>query len=268
MALSTAPTVQAWVNAVVGVDLSPGLLTITPLHTGDGELTGVEYTYPDAPPELLPLSAYRELFVTSRSLSWLYGEPFPFTRIDFPLEQVAPEALTYVAGEVSCGSDALRLWWDPAASTRELPFGNAFQHEAWIRADNQILAEFRASGDWPATVAKTVRASPSLNRKLANVAAALHVSPRTLQRRLGETGKDFAQVRDGALSDLASDLLSNTDQSVARISHSLGYADPPSFTVAFRRWTGVSPSAFRESSRATTRRTDQKNHETKTLELT
>ena len=249
MALSTAPTIKAWVDAVTAVDLAPGLLRITPLHTREGELTGLEYTYPETPPELIPLSVYRELFVTSRSLDWLYGEPFPFTQIDFPLNEVAPEALKYVSCAVSCGSDSLRLWWDPATSTNRLPFGNAFQHEVWMRADDKVLSEFRASGDWPATVAKTIRAVPSLNRKLANAAAALLVSPRTLQRRLDETGRDFAQVRDEALADLARDLLSNTDQSVAHISRSLGYADPPSFTAAFRRWTGTSPSAFRESSR-------------------
>ena len=247
MALATAPTITAWVEVVNAVDYAPGLLEIAPLRTPDGTVTGIEYTYPDAPEELIPFSVYRELYITSRSFEWLYGGPFPFTHIEFPLAEVSPEVLTYVSCKIDCGSETLRLWWEPAISTQELPFGNAFQHAAWVKADTQILDSFRATGDWPDTVAKAIKAAPELNRKLANVAAILRVSPRTLQRRLELTGHDFAQLRDDTLCDLASDLLSNTDHSVSRISRMLGYKDAASFTIAFKRWRGIPPTAFREA---------------------
>lgn len=250
MALATAPTIAAWVEAASAVDYSPALLEIGPLRTSDGTVTGVQFTYPETPDELIPFSAYRDLYVVSRSFEWLYGGRFPFTRIDFPLPQVAPEALTYVSSDVVvCGSETLRLWWDPVISTEELPFGNAFQHAAWVRADTEVLDSFRATGDWPDTVAKAVRSAPALNRKLTNVAAALQVSPRTLQRKLELAGHDFAELRDRVLCDLACDLLSNSDHSVARISRTLGYKDAASFTIAFKRWKGIPPSAYRDASR-------------------
>ncbi|MGY1900098.1 helix-turn-helix domain-containing protein [Nocardia gipuzkoensis] len=248
MALATAPTIEAWVDAANTTDYSPGLLEITPLRTPAGTVTGLEYTYPDGPEELIPFSVYRDLYVTSRSFAWLYGGTFPFTHIEFPLAEVSPEVLTYVSCRIDCGSETLRLWWEPAISTQELPFGNAFQHAAWVKADNQILDSFRATEDWPDTVAKTIRAAPELNRKLANVAAALRVSPRTLQRKLELTGHDFTQLRDETLFDLASDQLSNSDHSVSRISRMLGYKDAASFTIAFKRWRGMPPTAFREAS--------------------
>lgn len=252
MALATAPTVSAWVEVVSASDNAPGLLEIAPLRTPDGTVTGIEFTYPETPDELIPFSVYRDLFAVSRSLAWLYGEIFPFTRIETPLAQVSADASTYVSCEIGCGSEALRMWWDPAVAIQELPFGNAFQHSAWVKADEQTLDSFRATGDWPATVARVIRTAPELNRKLANVAASLRVSPRTLQRRLELAGTDFAKLRDETLRDLASDLLSNTDDSVSRISRVMGYSDPASFTIAFKRWTGVTPTLFRDASHCTT----------------
>ncbi|MDX0018783.1 helix-turn-helix domain-containing protein [Sinorhizobium meliloti] len=249
MALATAPTVAAWAEAASATDYSPGLLEISPLHTAEGIVTGIQFSYPDTPQELIPFSVYRELCATTRSLSWLYAAPFPFTRVEIPIPELAPEAASDVACPIDCGSEALRLWWDPAISTYELPYGNAFQHAAWVQADTQILDSFRSTGDWPDTVVKAVKAAPELNRRLANAATALRVSTRTLQRKLELVGRDFAEVRDEALKDLASDLLSNSDHSVSYISCTLGYADPASFTVAFKRWTGTSPTAFRAASR-------------------
>lgn len=249
LVLATAPTIAAWVEAATAMDYAPALLEVAPLRTPDGTVNGIEFTYPDAPDELIPFSVYRELCVTTRILAWLYGGPFPITQVEFPLAEVSPEVWAYVSCNIDCGSETLRLWWDPEISTRELPFGDAFQHEAWIKADTQIIDTLRATGDWPHTVAKAIRAAPNLNRTLANVSATLRVSPRTLQRKLELTGNDFARVRDETLSDLACDLLSNTDHSVSEISRKLGYTDPSSFTMAFKRWKGMPPTAFREASR-------------------
>lgn len=253
LALASAPTIEAWVDVACTTDYGPALFELATLRTSDGSLVGIEFTYPDAPEELVPFCIYRDLCFMARTFSWLYGAPFPFTRVEFPLSEVSPEASSYVICDIDCRSDALRLWWDPAVSLHELPFGNAFQHAAWTKEDSQIVESLRATGDWPETVAKAIRAAPELNRKLANVAATLRVSPRTLQRKLELTGSDFAQLRDRVLSDLAADLLSNTDLSVARISRKLGYAEPASFTIAFKRWKGVPPTTYREASQYKTR---------------
>ncbi|MET9014914.1 helix-turn-helix domain-containing protein [Streptomyces olivaceoviridis] len=249
LALATAPTIEAWVEAATAMDYAPALLELAPLRKPDGTVTGIECTYPDSPKELIPFSVYRELCVITRLLTWLYGGTFPFTQVEFPLPEISPEALTHVSCNIDCGSATLRIRWDPKISTRELPFGNAFQHATWIKADTRILETLRTTGDWPHTVAKAIRAAPSFNRTLVNVAAALQVSPRTLQRKLELAGKDFGRVRDETLSDLACDLLSNTDHSISEISRKLGYTDPASFTMAFKRWMGIPPTAFREASR-------------------
>lgn len=248
LAFLTAPNVEAWVEAATGMDYGPGLLENASLRTPDGRVTGVEATYPEAPEGLIPFSVYRDLAFIARTLSFLSCGPFPFTRIDFPLADISAEAMKYIVCDVNCSSDALRLWWDPAVSTVELPFGNAFQHTTWMKEDRKLLDTLSATGDWQGTVVKAIRAAPDRNRNLGNVAATMQVSPRTLQRKLELTGSDFARIRDETLSDLASDLLSNTDHSVSRIARTLGYTDPASFTVAFKRWKGIPPKAYRDAS--------------------
>jgi AraC-like DNA-binding protein len=76
-------------------------------------------------------------------------------------------------------------------------------------------------------------------------AARLHVSPRTLQRKLAEAGVGFQQLLDQTRRDLALRYVEDPQRSLTDITFALGFAGPSSFTRAFRRWAGTSPSAYR-----------------------
>lgn len=80
---------------------------------------------------------------------------------------------------------------------------------------------------------------------LESTAAALHVSPRTLIRRLKQEGMRFQTLRDQTLARRAGQLLALPHYTVAAVALELGYTDVASFRRAFRRWFGTSPSAFR-----------------------
>lgn len=80
--------------------------------------------------------------------------------------------------------------------------------------------------------------------KLDVCARILGVSPRTLQRRLGELGATFETLVDELRRDLAIDRLA-AGAMVTDVAMSLGYSDTAHFTRAFRRWTGRTPSEFR-----------------------
>jgi AraC-like DNA-binding protein len=53
--------------------------------------------------------------------------------------------------------------------------------------------------------------------------------------------------RENVRRDAAMRRLSLTSQSVEAVAAALGYAEPRSFTRAFRRWTGMSPSEFADN---------------------
>jgi AraC-like DNA-binding protein len=78
------------------------------------------------------------------------------------------------------------------------------------------------------------------------VAQTLEMHRRTLHRRLRESGTTFREVLDEVRYDTACHLLRLTEMPQMEIAVSLGYSDVTTFTRAFRRWSGVTPGAFRE----------------------
>jgi AraC-like DNA-binding protein len=83
-----------------------------------------------------------------------------------------------------------------------------------------------------------------------DIADALHVSSRTLQRRLQEEGSSFQRVLDEARHQLARHYLNNSVLELNEAAYLLGYEDGNSFVRAFRTWEGVPPARWREQQRA------------------
>jgi AraC-like DNA-binding protein len=77
----------------------------------------------------------------------------------------------------------------------------------------------------------------------------LHMSARTLQRRLQESGSSFQRVLDEARHQMARYYLSNSVLELNEAAYLLGFEDPNSFGRAFRVWEGVPPSDWRETHR-------------------
>jgi AraC-like DNA-binding protein len=76
-------------------------------------------------------------------------------------------------------------------------------------------------------------------------ADAVNSSPRTLKRRLRELGLTWSGLVEQARFDRARELLETSDLRLGDVARRVGYADPANFSRAFRRWTGVAPSAYR-----------------------
>lgn len=78
------------------------------------------------------------------------------------------------------------------------------------------------------------------------IAEDLDLSKRTLQRRLQQQDANFAQLRDSLRFHYAIKYLIDEHMSVDSVSKTLDFSDRTSFTNAFKRWTGLSPSVFRK----------------------
>ncbi|WP_162986918.1 AraC family transcriptional regulator [Sphingomonas paeninsulae] len=88
-----------------------------------------------------------------------------------------------------------------------------------------------------------LNAEPALD--VDAVAARLGLGPDALRRRLRGEGMGLSAIRENVRRDAAMRHLSRSGQSVETVAAALGYAEPRSFTRAFRHWTGMSPSEFR-----------------------
>jgi AraC-like DNA-binding protein len=82
-----------------------------------------------------------------------------------------------------------------------------------------------------------------------DIARDLHMSPRTLQRRLQEAGSSFQRVLDEARHQMARYYLGNSVLELNEAAYLLGYEDANSFSRAFRGWEGMPPGHWRETHR-------------------
>lgn len=79
----------------------------------------------------------------------------------------------------------------------------------------------------------------------AEVAKALGMSARTLQRKLTEEEASFSDLLDEVRRARALALLEEPALSVQEVAYLLGYSEPRAFHRTFRRWTGVSAGQWR-----------------------
>lgn len=80
---------------------------------------------------------------------------------------------------------------------------------------------------------------------IAFAAEAAGLSSRSLQRRLAENGLTYSRLIDQVRFNLAVDSLKDPSTQLIDVALELGYTEPATFTRAFQRWTGTSPSNFR-----------------------
>ena len=92
---------------------------------------------------------------------------------------------------------------------------------------------------------------PQRRGQPARLSKALGVQPRTLQRHLARAGTSFQQVLDDVRRSLACAQLEEGEQPISDIALDLGFQEFSAFTHSFRRWTGVSPRAYRKANRVT-----------------
>ena len=85
---------------------------------------------------------------------------------------------------------------------------------------------------------------------IVDIADTLHVSSRTVQRRLQDDGLNFQLVLEEARHQLARYYLNNSVLELNEAAYHLGCEDANSFVRAFRTWEGVPPGQWREQQRA------------------
>lgn len=94
---------------------------------------------------------------------------------------------------------------------------------------------------------RTLLAQGAANRQATAQQLALH--RRTFNRRLREMGTSFREILDDVRHEAARQLLRDTELPVIGVAAALGYAEASSFNHAFRRWSGLTPTAWRCRSR-------------------
>lgn len=81
---------------------------------------------------------------------------------------------------------------------------------------------------------------------IETVANNMNMSVRSLQRKLHEESRTFKQVIESLRKEMAIKYLDQNELNVQEVSDLLGYSDVSSFSRSFKKWTTVTPSAYRQ----------------------
>jgi len=118
-----------------------------------------------------------------------------------------------------------------------------------VRINDQVVTDYLAKldrGDIIMRVrSKLIERMPSGRVDEADIAAAINLSQRTLQRRLKTRGVSFNGLLDSSRSDLGLQYVRDSQNSLNEIAYLLGFSEPGNFSRAFKRWYGKSPSVYR-----------------------
>jgi len=152
---------------------------------------------------------------------------------------------------VHYSSNRTAIYFNKADITQRLPTANA----ELARTNEKIIVDYLARLDksniTTQVKAKLLELLPSGHFTEDSIIQSLHLSQRTLQRKLKEEGTTFKELLDETRRELAKAYVNDTSLSFSEITYLLGFSEQSNFTRAFKRWQGQSPSAFREQIRLT-----------------
>lgn len=176
-----------------------------------------------------------------------------------PPHQDADKVNTHFQVPVTWGADIDALWFE--RSLLDQPLRGAFpalHEQAGQRVVQQVAQRVQPGTDGAATpgpqliqqVEQAFTGKPRLlGLGVDALAQELGLHPRTLQRRLQAVGDSHSAIQARVRLRLALAWLRQDELSIEDISERLGFTDRRSFTLAFTRWVGQTPSQFRRALR-------------------
>lgn len=136
----------------------------------------------------------------------------------------------------------------PAALNEVCRFSDPITYRVAIADLQQSLDQRSSTESFTSRVRKLLDDGYGL-KSSSTIAAELSLSISTLKRRLAEEGTTFRELTESTLLERAALRLLDHSMSVSEVAVSLGYSDLTNFSHAFKRWTGESPTQFRQRRR-------------------
>jgi AraC-like DNA-binding protein len=142
---------------------------------------------------------------------------------------------------VQFDADGTSLIFPRSAERAAVPGGDEVRHRVLLRR----LLELGQEAMLPRLL-RTLRVALVFGLASGDdIAAAMGLSRRTLNRRLAEAGTNFRASLDEVRFEAARALLAETRLSMSEIAAALAFSDQRPFVRAFRRWSGEAPGAWR-----------------------
>lgn len=137
-----------------------------------------------------------------------------------------------------------RLVVDSHWLDRPLPGANPQMVALCEMQCQQLLNKRRQREGLAGQIRSLLLARPGRMPDMEQVASQLHMSSRTLRRRLEAENSHFRVLQEEVRQTLAEELLGTGGLTLEEIAERLGYGEVSNFIHAFKRWKGITPRQF------------------------
>jgi len=200
-----------------------------------------------------PLPVRTSLYYWYNLLGWFAGRSLALSRVDFGFERPSHGAewralfgapIRFGAAQSALVMPAHVLQLPNVQSERTLP---AFLRKTPYRL---VVPMFIAPTLQDRLRALLMRLGGDAPPDAEAMAAQLGMSASTLRRQLAAEGTRWQTLKEEGRRSAAQRYVLDTDLPVNEIARLLGFDEPSTFYRAFRRWTGTTPSRYRERAAA------------------
>ncbi|WDP89171.1 MAG: AraC family transcriptional regulator [Desulfobacter sp.] len=190
---------------------------------------------------------------TVRIIRSLIGDRFSLDRAGFGIER--PEDTSEYSRVFDCDLEF-------GALVYYLAFDKAFLEQPVIQSNSGILSILeqhagRYLGELKQSNAVTRKVSRLIVEKMQgsdfgidSVAGELAMSVRSLQEKLKAENTTYSGILRDVRETLSKEYLSHSPCSVSEIAYMMGFSEPGVFVRSFKKWTGTTPGAYRNSFRS------------------
>ncbi len=190
------------------------------------------------------------LLVWHRFPSWLVGQVIPLLQVNFKFSRPSYSQEYRLMFPCQCEFNCPR---------NELVFDARFLSMPVIQSQTQLkqyladipLQWFRKQAFHESVTAQVVRMLEECEELQSEgidaFAKQLHMTSRTLRRKLTHEGSAFQALKDHVRRDKAIHFLNEGTMSMAEVARRIGFTEAAAFSRAFKQWTGLAPAMYRKT---------------------
>lgn len=153
--------------------------------------------------------------------------------------------------QISYQSPVNKIQFDAACLNIKIKQDQQSWYQFMLNTPQNLLIRYKNPDALSSRIRKhLMQVHPSQWLELNELSQRLNMSEATVQRRLKQEGISYQQLKNDIRRDTAIEFLTKTEKTIQAISDELNFHDPSAFHRAFKKWTGVSPGAYRSLAEA------------------
>jgi AraC-like DNA-binding protein len=152
----------------------------------------------------------------------------------------------YLGSDIQFNSDIPKIKFPKSHLNKPIVFSNPLMQRYYAKECERQLNSLLLPQDTVTSVHRLLTATPGYFPTMEQIALQMHVSERTLRRKLDQQGTSYREILDDIRKEQVKALLENSQASIEHIAALMNYSDPANFRRAFKKWMQLSPAAYRK----------------------